>query len=59
MPDALAAVARTLPSYGVVAVSENVTGASPLLASAAALLAACTVGAGALATLAWRRIVTR
>ncbi len=59
MPDALAAVARTLPSYGVVQVGESVAGGFSLSASAVAVLAAWTVGAGSLAALAWRRVVTR
>jgi ABC-2 type transport system permease protein len=59
MPDALAAVAKILPSYGVVAVGENVTGASSLSASAVVVLAAWAVGAGALAALAWRRVIAR
>ncbi len=59
MPDALAAVARALPSYGVVQVGEHVTGASALAPSALAVLAAWTVGAVALAALAWRRVVAR
>jgi ABC-2 type transport system permease protein len=59
MPDALAALARTLPSYGVVQVGESVTGGLPLPAAAVALLAAWTVGAGGIAALAWRRVVTR
>ena len=59
MPDALATVARTLPSWGVVAVGEHVTGAHALPASALVVLVAWTVGAGALAALAWRRVVGR
>jgi len=59
MPDALAAVARILPSYGVVQVGESVAGGFSLAASAVAVLAAWTVGAGALAALAWRRVVAR
>jgi ABC-2 type transport system permease protein len=59
MPDALAAVARALPSYGVVQVGEHVTGASALSPSALAVLAAWIVGATALAALAWRRVVAR
>jgi ABC-2 type transport system permease protein len=59
MPDALGAIAETLPSYGVVQVGESVAGGSSLPAAALAVLAAWTVGAGALAALAWRRVVTR
>jgi ABC-2 type transport system permease protein len=59
MPHALGAIAETLPSYGVVQVGQSVAGGLPLPASALAVLAAWTVGAGALAALAWRRVVTR
>jgi ABC-2 type transport system permease protein len=59
MPDALAAAARTLPSYGVVQVGESVAGGRSLSASAVVVLAAWTVGAGSLAALAWRRVVAR
>ena len=59
MPDALAAVARTLPSYGVVQVGESVAAGGSLSASAVVLLIAWTAGAGALAASAWRRIITR
>ena len=59
MPDALAAIAETLPSWGVVQVGESVAGGASLPAAALAVLAAWTVGAGALAALAWRRVVAR
>jgi ABC-2 type transport system permease protein len=59
MPDALAAVAQTLPSYGVVQVGESVAGGGSLPAAALVVLATWTVGAGALAALAWRRVVAR
>jgi ABC-2 type transport system permease protein len=59
MPDALAAVASTLPSYGVVQVGESVAGGRSLSTSAVVLLAAWTAGAGALAALAWRRVLAR
>jgi ABC-2 type transport system permease protein len=59
MPDALRAVAEILPSYGVVQVGESVAGGSSLPAAALAVLVAWTVGAGALAALAWRRVVAR
>jgi ABC-2 type transport system permease protein len=59
MPDALGAIAETLPSYGVVQVGESVAAGDTLPASALVVLAAWTVGAGALAALAWRRVVTR
>jgi ABC-2 type transport system permease protein len=59
LPDALAAVARTLPSYGVVQVGGSVAGGGSLPAAALVLLATWTVGAGTLAALAWRRVVAR
>jgi ABC-2 type transport system permease protein len=59
MPDALAAVARTMPSYGVVQVGSSAVGGDAIPASALAVLAAWSAGAGALAALIWRRIVTR
>jgi ABC-2 type transport system permease protein len=59
MPDALAAIAETLPSYGVVQVGESVAAGDTLPASALVVLAAWTAGAGALAALAWRRVVTQ
>jgi ABC-2 type transport system permease protein len=59
LPDALAAVAKVLPSYGVVQVGESVAGGLSLPAAALAVLAAWTVGAGALAALAWRRVLAR
>ncbi len=59
MPDALAAIAETLPSYGVVQVGESVATGDTLPASALVVLAAWTAGAGALAALAWRRVVTQ
>jgi ABC-2 type transport system permease protein len=59
MPDALAAISRGLPSWGVVQVGESVAAGHSLPAAALAVLAAWTVGAGALAALAWRRVVAR
>jgi ABC-2 type transport system permease protein len=59
MPDALGAIAETLPSYGVVQVGQSVAGGHALPAAALVVLAAWTVGAGALAALAWRRVLTR
>jgi ABC-2 type transport system permease protein len=59
LPDTLAAISRALPSYGVVQVGESVAGGHSLSAAAVVVLAAWTVGAGALAALAWRRVVTR
>jgi ABC-2 type transport system permease protein len=59
MPDALGAIAETLPSYGVVQVGQSLAGGRSLSASAVVVLAAWTVGAGSLAALAWRRVVTQ
>jgi ABC-2 type transport system permease protein len=59
LPEVLAAISRALPSYGVVQVGESVAAGHSLPAAALAVLAAWTVGAGALAALAWRRVVTR
>jgi ABC-2 type transport system permease protein len=59
LPDALAAIAETLPSYGVVQVGQSVAGGHSLPTSALVVLAAWTVGAGALAALAWRRVLAR
>jgi ABC-type multidrug transport system permease subunit len=59
MPDALGAIGETLPSHGVVQVGQSVAVGNSLPASALVVLAAWTVGAGALAALAWRRVVTR
>jgi ABC-2 type transport system permease protein len=59
MPDALAAISRALPSWGVVQVGESVGVGRSLSASALVVLAAWTVGAGALAALAWRRVLAR
>jgi hypothetical protein len=57
MPDALVAVARSLPSNGRINVGEGVAGGSSILASA--LLTAWAVGAGALGALAWRDSAAR
>jgi ABC-2 type transport system permease protein len=59
MPDALAAISRALPSWGVVQVGESVAAGHSLPTAALAVLAAWTVSAGALAALAWRRVVAR
>ena len=59
LPEVLGAIAELLPSYGVVQVGQSVAGGGPLPASALAVLAAWTVGTGALAALAWRRVVAR
>jgi ABC-2 type transport system permease protein len=59
LPDTLAAISRALPSYGVVRVGESVAGGLSLPAAALVVLAAWTLGAGALAALAWRRVLAR
>jgi ABC-2 type transport system permease protein len=59
LPDALAAVSETLPSYGLVQVGQSVAGGHALPAAALVVLAAWTLGAGALAALAWRRVLAR
>jgi ABC-2 type transport system permease protein len=59
MPDALGAIAETLPSSGVVQVGQSAAAGRALPAAALVVLAGWTVGAGALAALAWRRVLTR
>ena len=59
LPDALAAVARALPSYGVIQVGQGAASGDLIPGSAVAVLAAWTLGAGALAALAWRRVLAR
>jgi ABC-2 type transport system permease protein len=59
LPDTLAAVARSLPSYGAIQVGQAAASGNLVPASAVAVLAAWTAGAGALAALAWRRVVAR
>ena len=59
MPDVLAAVSKSLPSYGVVEVGWSIAGGGPIPASAVTVLVAWTGGAGALAALAWRRVMSR
>ena len=59
LPDALAAVARALPSYGVIQVGQGAAGGDLIPGSAVAVLAAWTLAAGALAALAWRRVLAR
>jgi ABC-2 type transport system permease protein len=59
MPDALAAISRALPSWGVVQVGESMAAGRSLSASALVVLAAWTVGAGGLAALAWWRVLAR
>src|SRR5918992_1526108 len=59
MPDALAAVSRSLPSNGLVEVGRSIAGGDPVPPSALAVLMGWTAGAGALAALTWRRVVSR
>ena len=59
LPDALATISRALPSYGVVQVGWSAAGGQALAVSAVVVLAAWTVSAGALAALAWRRVLAR
>jgi ABC-2 type transport system permease protein len=55
MPDAVAAFSRTLPSNSLIEVGWSVVRGGSLPVSDVALLAAWTVGAGALGAIAWRR----
>jgi ABC-2 type transport system permease protein len=59
LPGVLEAVAANLPSYSVLQVGESVAGGAAIPASAVAVLTGWTLGAGALAALAWRRVLTR
>jgi ABC-2 type transport system permease protein len=59
LPEGLATIARSLPSYGVIQVGQSAASGDLIPGSAVALLAGWTVGAGALAALAWRRVVVR
>ncbi len=59
MPDALAAVSKSLPSYGLVEMGWSIAGGDAIPVSAIAVLIAWTVGAGALAAVAWRRVMSR
>jgi ABC-2 type transport system permease protein len=59
MPDVLAAVGRSLPSHGIVAVGDSVALGTVIPGSAIAVLAAWTAAAGSLAVLAWRRVMSR
>jgi ABC-2 type transport system permease protein len=59
LPDALATVAETLPSYGVVQVGWSSASGDAIPVVAVAVLLAWTVGAGTLAALAWRRALAR
>jgi ABC-2 type transport system permease protein len=59
MPDALAAVAKILPSYGVVQVGWTAASGESIPAAAVVVLVAWTAGAGALAVVAWRRVLAQ
>jgi ABC-2 type transport system permease protein len=59
LPEGLAAIARNLPSYGAIQVGQAAASGTLVPAAAVAVLAAWTAGAGALAALAWRRVVVR
>ena len=59
MPGMLATVARTLPSYAIIQAGWSAASGTALPASALAVTVAWTVGAGGLAAIAWRRVVTR
>jgi ABC-2 type transport system permease protein len=59
LPDSLAAVARSLPSYGAIQAGQAAASGDLVPASAVAVLTAWTVGAAALAALAWRRVMAR
>jgi ABC-2 type transport system permease protein len=59
MPDVLAAVGRSLPSNGIAAVGDSVALGTAIPVSAILVLAGWTAGAGALAALAWRRVMSR
>ena len=59
MPDALAAIATTLPSDGITQIGWSLAGGDPIPLAATAVAVAWTLGAGAAAALAWRRVSTR
>jgi ABC-2 type transport system permease protein len=59
MPEVVAVAGRSLPSHGIVAVGNSIAGGTAVPASAIAVLVAWTVGAGGLAALAWRRVMSR
>jgi ABC-2 type transport system permease protein len=59
LPEGLATIARSLPSYGVIQVGQSAASGTLIPGSAVAVLAAWTVGAGAVAALAWRRVNAR
>ncbi|HZA74987.1 MAG TPA: ABC transporter permease [Acidimicrobiales bacterium] len=59
MPDAVAAIGERLPSNAVINVGWATASGDPIPASAIAVLTAWTLGAGGLAALAWRRVISR
>jgi ABC-2 type transport system permease protein len=59
MPDVLAAIARKLPSSGILEIGDRVARGVAIPASAPALLAAWTAASGVLAAMAWRRLRRR
>src|SRR5918996_3823072 len=58
MPDIVAAIGERLPSNGVIEVGWASASGEPIPASALAVLAAWTIAAGALAAVAWRRVIS-
>jgi ABC-2 type transport system permease protein len=59
MPDVVAAIGEQLPSNGVIELGWSAAANDPVPAPAIALLTAWTIGAGGLAALAWRRVITK
>ena len=59
MPDIVAAIGERLPSNGVIEVGWASASGEPIPASALAVLAAWTIAAGALAAVAWRRVISK
>jgi ABC-2 type transport system permease protein len=59
LPGVLAAVGGSLPSNGIVAVGHSLAAGTAIPVHAIVVLVAWTAGAGALAALAWRRVVSR
>jgi ABC-2 type transport system permease protein len=59
LSEPLATLAQALPSYGVAKVGWSAAGDDSLPSSVVGMMGAWTAGAGALAAVAWRRVVTR
>jgi ABC-2 type transport system permease protein len=59
MPDALAAIATTLPSYGITQIGWSLAGGDPIPPAATAVAVAWTLGGRRRAALAWRHVSTR